>query len=104
MRVTIKYLIAECNKILERLECDHRVVEIYRTYHRKTDYEAGAAYFIVKYGDKEGNSWGLPGMYGYIFYPISYLQKELNNGYELYYDSGKFGMISGSQFDIRKIS
>lgn len=83
------------------VEANFRVSTIQRTYYRGHEYEAGASFYIVRFQDMKGEE--ILGTSN-IFYPISYLQKELNNGYELYLKLSRFGGLDDSEFDIRKIS
>lgn len=101
MRVTQKYLLSECNRIFKKLEIEVTAIDITKTYYRTNDYEGGAAHFIVTCGDAEGKPLPLPLRLN-IYYPIWYLQKELNNGYELYLKLKDNNFLFGAEFDIRQ--
>lgn len=100
MRITLQYLKEWLQKEFDRLGIDLQVKAIHRTNCRPTEYESGAAYYILRVGEKDVES--LFTIIVYVFYPLSYLQKELNNGHELFFQlkDGKF--INESEINIRK--
>lgn len=96
MRITQRYLKEWLVKEFERLKIEYPIGEIYRTHCTQNQYECGAAYFIIKFGE-------FPCLGSiFIFYPISYLQEELNNGYELFLELKSQYSLSDAQINIRK--
>lgn len=101
MRVTLQYLKETLQKEFDRLEIEWVAHEIHKTHFRQNDYESGAVHYIINiYPKKYANDKVRAQVY--IFYPIHYLQKELNEGYELYFKPRQERYLNESELDIRK--
>lgn len=81
MRVTQKYILSECNRLLEKFEIDYVAYEIYKTRYRGHDYEGGASHFNIRVAPKNVAHTPSNSCTIFVFYPIYALQDYLNNGY-----------------------
>lgn len=95
-RLTLKGLLSLCNEALKRVEIDLDATEIYRTRYRSHEYEGGAAFFNVKLQVKESPHY----VWVHIFYPLSYIQQELNNGSRILFKASRLGGIQDAEFDL----
>lgn len=103
-RVTCKKLADWLNSELKRLEINNWVVtSVEPTRFRSQDYENGAAWLYIRYQHINGNPIPIVNHMFYCFYPISYLQKCLNSGYELYIRFDRNMILSNCELDIKKI-
>jgi len=100
MRITLRYLKDALQKEFDQLEVEWKADEIFRTYLRQSEYESGAAHYIINIIPKNGDATIKTQVY--VFYPLYYLQKELNNGYELFWQPKDDKYISESELNIRK--
>lgn len=99
MRVTRKYLIGWLQDKFKELELDLEVVDIHKTHLRSDEYEGGAAHWIFTIKiPTSGLIFPI-----LMFYPLSILQEELNNGYELFLDTRRGrGYLPDSEVNVRK--
>lgn len=98
-RLTLNRLKDLCNEYLERVDASVRITEIYRTRYRSHEYEGGAAFFNLKMQEPESEHY----YWVHIFYPLSYLEDEINKGHKMifkerYRHSGMEGEFDISQY------
>jgi hypothetical protein len=98
MRITKRYLKEWLIKEFTRLEINTLVGEVERSNFTGNQYEAGAWWIRIAIGIKPCIT------HLYIYYPLSYLQKELNNGYELFLDLKNGSYLNDAEINIRKKS
>lgn len=98
MRITQRYLKEWLSEEFKRLEIEYTIKEIYKTRLRPNEYEAGAAHFIIRAGLLNSTF----DFSVFVPYPLYYLQKELNNGYELIFKLKEGRYLADSELDIRK--
>jgi hypothetical protein len=98
MRLTRKKLMDLCNEYLESVEADVRVTELYRTRYTIDQYEGGAAYFNLKIqsGDSPFYCWV------HIFYPLKYIEHEINEGSRLIFKPKHNNVYMDGEFDISR--
>lgn len=97
INITSRYLRQWLTDEFKRLEIDAEVNDCYCTRFAQHNYEAGAAHYILKFGNHPSISHCI-----YVFYPRWYLNKELNNGYSLYLRLKDGRFLNDAQIDIRK--
>ncbi len=101
IRVTRNFLKDWVNEKFKQLEISTYIcIDVDRTYFRSHDYEAGACnlHIICKHVASERTFVFL------CFYSISYLQRELNDGYELWLKFDKYNILPNTTLEIRKIN
>lgn len=109
MRVTKRYIENWVNAKMVELEIPFCVKEVYKTRYTQDQYEGGASHFNIslhQINESERNPM-LPLVNFYIFYPMWYMQQELNSGYEFYFKPKYIEnniYLQGSEIDLRRIN
>jgi hypothetical protein len=104
MKLTYKYLILFINEQFKKFGIvDYEVTQIWRTYYRRDEYEAGASkmQIIFKNNTLPTNHFANFGHF-MCFYSLRELEQQLKNGYELYLKFDRFHILSNLQLDVRR--
>lgn len=100
VRVTRNYIKDWVNEKFKQLEIlDFECYAVERTYFTQDQYESGACHLHI---NCKSISRDLRVTF-LCFYSIWYLQKEVNNGYELYLKFDRLGLISNTTLELRAI-
>lgn len=98
MRLTLNKLKELCNEYLENVEASTRITEIYKTHYRSHDYEGGAAHFNLKMQENGSDNY----CWVHIFYPLKYIEYELNKGNNLIFKPKYKDVFMDGEFDLSR--
>jgi len=103
-RITLEKFKDFVNSEFERFEIkNHECTRVERTRYSADQYEGGACRLVVFFKHKDSDYEG----YFPCFYPLSYYEKSINNGYKMvlqfqYRSSHRF--LSDLEVELKKVS
>lgn len=98
IRVTRNWIKDWVNEKFKQLEIfDFECYEVSRTYFNQNDYECGACHLQIRCKRVEtGESTTF-----FCFYPIWYIQKEINDGLELWLKFDRYNIVPNTTLELR---
>lgn len=108
IRLTANKLKDWVNEKFKELEIvNYECTEIQRTFYTQDQYEAGACRLNILFKDRTLAVDHVANRhYFHCFYSLGYLQKAINNGYEMYltYQFNAAHILNNLEIEVRKIN